>query len=425
MSTEMWNEYRRNCSKGDTVSYLPGSPLFTEAKGHSLFDASGRRYLDMQMGYGSVSLGYQHPTVMTAALNMLRSVPTLASQWLTKQRVELSRRINGLCEAAFDAQGRVHFSVGGAGAVEDALKLVHSWWLHSPEEQRHTILALEGGYHGRTEATTALASNPRYRRLLPESIQRAIYLPAPLPEDDEGYKAGLMQIEETRDIAAFIFEPLQGTGRGYARMDSDRLVDYCSAITHEGGLIISDEMRTGFFRTGQLWGCQLHNITPDIVVFGKALTNGLYPLAGFWAREELFEKFEMGSAHATFAGAPVGCAAGLAVLDVMDSIAPTAMLQEDLLIDQVLRKMALDYSEHLVSAYSTGHAGHIRFRDKQTLAWLVEEGLRSRKTECGLILDTAGPDKTSLMLSPAFGITEKMLLEFADTVGYHLDHLER
>src|SRR5262245_51552535 len=325
-----------HCSYGDTVHYAERPKLFERCEGSYLYDGYGRRYLDLQMWYSAVSLGYANSRVSAAMKAQIDRLPQLASQYLHREKIELAEMISASVERGFGLKGRVHFNVGGSQAIEDALKLV----------RRHTgrqhMLAFQGGYHGRTLGASAITSSYRYREAYGEFGDRAEFLPFPYvfrsPHRDDpaaaedhfvGQVQQLFDHEYTgawnpktgrSEFGAFFVEPVQGTGGyvipppGYFR----RLERICR---ERGILIVDDEIQMGFFRTGKMWAMEHFGMQPDIIVFGKALTNGMNPLSGIWAREELINPavFGPGSTHSTFASNPLGTAAGLAVMKIFDA----------------------------------------------------------------------------------------------------------
>jgi 4-aminobutyrate aminotransferase-like enzyme len=323
----------RVCSHGDTVHYAQRPKIFEECEGSYIYDTEGNQYLDLQMWYSAVNLGYRNQRVNDAVKKQLDTLPQVASQYLHREKIELAAELVSECERAFDETGRVHFNVGGAQAVEDALKLVRKTTGKSHQ------LAFEGGYYGRTLGASAITSSYRYREAFGEFGDRAEFVPYPYcfrcpygkkVESCELYC--IQQVERKFDheytgtwnpksgkaeFGAFFIETIQGTGgytippKGYF----ERLAKLCK---ERGILIVDDEIQMGFYRTGKLWSAEHFDIKPDIVVFGKALTNGLNPLSGIWAGEELMgpTKFGPGSTHSTFASNSMGTAAGLEVMKI-------------------------------------------------------------------------------------------------------------
>ncbi|HUL40667.1 MAG TPA: aminotransferase class III-fold pyridoxal phosphate-dependent enzyme [Burkholderiales bacterium] len=326
---------RRFCSYGDTVHYAEDPRIFERCEGCYLFDSYGRRYLDLQMWYSAANLGYANPKVAQALKAQIDRLPQLACQYLHREKIELAEMICNSIERGFGLKGRVLFNVGGSQAIEDALKLVRK------STGRQHMLAFQGGYHGRTLGASAITSSYRYREAFGEFADRAEFVPFPYVfrskyrhdiRDAEDYfiweVERLFEHEYTgawnpktgrSEFGAFFVEPVQGTGgyiippQGYFK----RLERVCR---EKGILIVDDEIQMGFYRTGKMWAMEHFDMQPDIIVFGKALTNGLNPLSGIWAREELISPsvFGPGSTHSTFSSNTLGTAAGLAVMRIFE-----------------------------------------------------------------------------------------------------------
>jgi 4-aminobutyrate aminotransferase-like enzyme len=323
----------RVCSHGDTVHYAEPPKLFERCEGSYLYDLHGRRFLDLQMWYSAVNLGYANPIVIAALQAQMSKLPQLACQYLHREKIELAEMICDSIERAFGMKGRVHFNVGGAQAIEDALKLVRK------NTGRQRMLAFQGGYHGRTLAASAITSSYRYREAFGEFADRAEFLPypysfrSPFPGDAQKTEdhcvhefERLFEHEYTgawnpktgrSEFGGFFVEPVQGTG-GYIIPPSNYFKRMAAICKEHGILIVDDEIQMGFYRTGKMWAMEHFDIQPDIIVFGKALTNGMNPISGIWAREELITPkiFGPGSTHSTFSSNTLGTATGLAVMKI-------------------------------------------------------------------------------------------------------------
>jgi 4-aminobutyrate aminotransferase/(S)-3-amino-2-methylpropionate transaminase len=326
------------CSHGDTVHYTEPPKLFESCEGAYLYDAEGREYLDLQMWYSAVNFGYRNPRLNQAAKDQLDRLPQLASQYLHREKIELAAMIARDCEAKFGRKGRVHFNVGGSQAVEDSLKLVRN-----ATNGKSLMFAFEGGYHGRTLGASAITSSYRYRRRYGHFGDRAQFVPFPyhfrapkgMSKEEYGHHcvaqfARLFESEYNgvwdpkagqAEYAAFYVETVQGTG-GYVIPPKNFFIELKKVLDRYGILMVVDDIQMGFFRTGKLWSIEHFDVQPDIIVFGKALTNGLNPLSGLWAREELINPkvFPPGSTHSTFNANPLGTAIGLEAMKMMHEL---------------------------------------------------------------------------------------------------------
>ncbi|HEX7112486.1 MAG TPA: aminotransferase class III-fold pyridoxal phosphate-dependent enzyme [Mizugakiibacter sp.] len=332
---ELLADEARYCSFGDTVHYSEPPKIFDRCEGSYMYDAAGVPYLDLQMWYSAVNFGYANPRLNEALKRQIDRLPQVASQYLHVEKIELARTIAQDAERKFGLQGRVHFNVGGAQAVEDSLKLVRNY-----KGGKSLMFAFEGGYHGRTLGASAITSSYRYRRRYGHFGERAMFLPFPYhfrgpkgmskEEYGEQLVREFARLFETEyygvwdpkvgecEYAAFYVEPLQGTG-GYVVPPMNYFRGLKKVLDQYGVLLVVDEIQMGFYRTGKLWAIEHFGVKPDVIVFGKALTNGLNPLSGLWAREELINPklFPPGSTHSTFNANPLGTAVGLEAMKMM------------------------------------------------------------------------------------------------------------
>ncbi|HEX4233700.1 MAG TPA: aminotransferase class III-fold pyridoxal phosphate-dependent enzyme [Caldimonas sp.] len=429
----------RYCSFGDTVHYVEPPKLFERCEGSYLFDGRGVPYLDLQMWYSAVNFGYANPRLNAALTRQLASLPQLASQYLHPTKIALARTIAEDAFRKWDQHGRVHFNVGGSQSIEDSLKLVRN-----ARGGKSLMFAFEGGYHGRTLGASAITSSYRYRRRYGHFGERAHFVPFPYhfrgPKgmDKEEYGehcvrafARLFETEYNGvwdpkagecEYAAFYVEAVQGTG-GYVIPPKTFFRGLKKVLDEHGILLVVDEIQMGFFRTGKLWAIEHFDVTPDIVVFGKALTNGLNPLAGLWAREALISPtvFPPGSTHSTFASNPLGTAVGLETMK---------MLQEADYESMVMKKGA-----HFLAGLRDVQRHHPEIGDVDGLGLALRaeiceadgitpsKRLVDRMVEIGLAGELDGPDgKIGLVLD--IGGYYKNVVTFAPSLHIASDEID-
>jgi 4-aminobutyrate aminotransferase-like enzyme len=325
----------RYCSFGDTVHYANPPKFFARGEGSYLYDNAGIPFLDLQMWYSAVNFGYSNPRLNDALHRQIDTLPQLASQYLHPTKVELATVIAQDMERKFGSAGRVHFNVGGSQSIDDSLKLVRN-----ASNGKSLMFAFEGGYHGRTLGASAITSSYRYRRRYGHFGDRAYFIPFPyhfrgpkgMTKEEYGEECvrqferlfeseynGIWDPKTSQcEYAAFYVEPIQGTG-GYVVPPPNFFTGLKRVLDKHGILMVVDEIQMGFYRTGKLWSIEHFGVKPDVLVFGKALTNGLNPLAGLWAREELINPtvFPPGSTHSTFASNPLGTAVGLETMRML------------------------------------------------------------------------------------------------------------
>lgn len=323
------------CSHGDTVHYTDPPKMFERCEGSFIYDGQGREYLDLQMWYSAVNFGYANARLNDALKAQIDRLPQVASQYLHREKIELAAMIGQDMEKKFSMKGRVHFNVGGSQAIEDSLKIVRN-----ASNGKSLMFAFEGGYHGRTLGASAITSSYRYRRRYGHFGDRAQFVPFPYcfrcPYGKKRESCELYCVDQfarlfdteyygvwdakvgVSEYAAFYVEAIQGTG-GYVVPPPGYFEKLSGILQERKILMVDDEIQMGFYRAGKLWSIENFNVKPDVVVFGKAITNGLNPLSGLWAKEELINPtiFPPGSTHSTFNANPLGTAVALEAMKMM------------------------------------------------------------------------------------------------------------
>jgi len=430
---ELLARENRYCSHGDTVHYAETPKLFERCEGSYLYDARGTQYLDLQMWYSAVNLGYANAAVAKALRAQIDKLPQLACQYLHREKIELAQAICESIERAFGIKGRVQFNVGGSQAIEDALKLVRK------ATGRSRMLAFQGGYHGRTLGASAITSSYRYREAFGEFADRAEFIPFPYPfrsphrgdaqqtEDDciaeferrfEHEYTGTWNPKTGRsEFGAIFVEAVQGTG-GYVIPPKNYFRRLAAICRKHGILVVDDEIQMGFRRTGKMWAMEHFDIQPDIIVFGKALTNGMNPLSGIWAREELINPgvFGPGSTHSTFSSNTLGTATGLAVMRILGRADyESSVMRKGAYFLEKLRELRAKHREigevdglglalRMEMCEADGFTPSRRLADRMFQLGLEGDLVIGSRT-LGLVLDIGGYYKNVITLAPSLEIT--------------------
>jgi len=424
------------CSWGDTVHYLDPPKIFERAEGNYLYDREGIPYLDLQMWYSAASFGYGNQRLNNALKNQIDKLPQLACQYLHPEKVELAATIARLNESKFGLEGRVHFNVGGAQAIEDSLKIVRN------ATGKNLVFAFMGGYHGRTLGASAITSSYRYRRRYGHFSDRAHFVPFPYcfrcPYGKKREDCGLYCVDQfaknfeteynsfwdakagESEFSAFYVEPIQATG-GYVIPPPEYFPALKKILDERNILLVDDEIQMGFYRAGKFWAIENFGVEPDIIVFGKALTNGLNPLSGLWAREDLIspEVFPPGSTHSTFSANPLGTAVGLEAVRMMeDKDYETITARKGAYFLAQIRDLQRRYPKVIGDTDGLGMALRIEIcqedgyePDRELTDLIFTEGIRgdldARGRRMGLVLDIGGYYKNVFTLAPCFEMTEE------------------
>ncbi|MFV3126711.1 aspartate aminotransferase family protein [Niveispirillum sp. KHB5.9] len=435
-------------SQGDTAGKRNNKIVVSKSNGVFLKTDDGRELLDMQMFNSSANFGYGSPTHHDAVVNQLEDLPGIGSEYQSAARIELAAEIALSVQDRFGKKGRVHFSVSGAQAVEDALKVV------AVATGSRSVFAFEGSYHGRTLAAASVSSSYRYRHKF-GGDHRASFVPFPYcyrcpygkSLSECGYYcvsqferlfesefAGIRDPSGALEYTAFLAEPVLGRG-GYIAPPPEYFPRLKEVLSKYGVLLICDDIQMGIYRTGKLWSLENFKVEPDILLFGKALTNGLFPVSGLWAREPLLDPsvWTPSSAHATFAGHPVGMAAGLATFSIMRSTDFEQMAERvGGLIEDGLRRIAnnepsIGRVDRLGLAISVEFCHPASRRPWGERASAVKEAALQAdscpdtlSTPLGLLLTVGGYHDNIITLSPAVTMTEHEVHLFLDLFEKYL-----
>jgi predicted acetylornithine/succinylornithine family transaminase len=268
---------------------------FVRGQGARLWDDEGNEYLDFQTGLAVNSLGHCHPRVVQAIREQAGRLIHVGNLFYSEPGLQLARRL-----AESSLGGKVHFANSGTEANEAALKVARK------AKPGGTIVSLQRGFHGRTYGS--LSATPQ------ESKQAPF---APLVPGFVAVEPAAEAITAAVDehTAAVLIEPVQGESGVYV-LDEDVLRAARAACDAHGAALIFDEIQCGLGRAGTLWAYEHSGVVPDALTTAKALGGGL-PIGALVTGERLADIFAPGDHGSTFAGGPVACAAGLAVLDVL------------------------------------------------------------------------------------------------------------
>jgi ornithine--oxo-acid transaminase len=340
-------------------NYHPLPVVLTRGKGAWVWDVEGKKYLDMLSAYSALNQGHCHPHIVKA-LNTQAKRLTLTSRAFHNDQMALF--LKKLCTLSGYAKALPMNS--GAEAVETAIKIARKWGYTKKkvERDRAEIIVCENNFHGRTTTIVGFSSEAQYRDgfgcFTPGFVTIPYNDPAALDE------------AINKNTVGFLFEPLQGEG-GVIVPDQGYLTA-CSRICKKHNvLMIDDEIQTGLGRTGKLFACDHEKVRPDIVIVGKALSGGLYPVSAVLCDDHIMDVLKPGDHGSTFGGNPLASAVGIAALEVItrERLAQRAqklgawfrqcladigspIVQEvrgkGLLIGVVLKKKARPYCENLM-----------------------------------------------------------------------------
>jgi acetylornithine aminotransferase len=361
-----------------------GTPkrVFVRGEGCFLWDAEGRRYLDLLSGLAVNALGHAHPTVISAITGQIATLGHVSNFFATPAQVALASRLTALFGAE---DAKVFFTNSGTEANEAAFKITRM-------TGRTKIISTEGAFHGRSMGSLAITHNPKYREPFVPLPGDVIFVPYGDPD--------ALAAAADDDLAAIVLEPIQGES-GVVVPPPDYLIRAREVCDQHGALLWIDEVQTGMGRTGNWLTHVTEGVRADIVTLAKGLGNG-FPIGACLAAGPAARLLGPGSHGSTFGGNPVAAIAGLAVI---------AVIERDGLLDN-----ATAMGEHLATAVTglghpliTGVRGRGLLRGI-TLAAPIATAVADAALSAGFVINAPCPDV--LRLAPPLIITADLLDSF-------------
>lgn len=286
-------------------NYHPLDLVVERAEGVWLWDVDGKRYLDCISAYSAVNQGHCHPRIHAALLEQASKV-TLTSRAMRNDR--MGAFLKKLTE--FSGFEKALPMNTGAEAVETAIKLARRWGYEVkgiPANQAE-IIVFSNNFHGRTTAIISASSEESYRKNFGPFTPGFVFVPYG--------SADALERAITPNTCAILIEPIQGEGGVIVPPEGFLKRAWALCKEHQV-LFIADEIQTGFGRTGDRFACDYDGVTPDIMVVGKALGGGYYPVSAALSSAAIMSLFKPGDHGSTFGGNPLGSAVAEAALDVL------------------------------------------------------------------------------------------------------------
>jgi len=363
--------------------------VFVRGEGSFLFDASGKRYLDLYAGIAVSTLGHAHPKLSSAIAAQAGKLLHVSNYFYNEPNVRLAEKLCRLTE-----MDRAFFCNSGTEAIEATLKLARRYFHVQGQPARQRIIAFRNSFHGRTLGALAATGQDKYKDGF-----------GPLPGvthvpygDLEAVRAAMGP-----DVAGILVEPVQGEG-GVLPAPPGFLRELRALTSSAGSLLLADEVQTGIGRTGKFLAFEHDAVQADVVALAKALGGGV-PIGAMVCKKFLEEALPPGSHGSTFGGNPLASAAALAVLDVLENDGLLAQVnQRGEELSQLLSKTASKFPKLVECTRGRG----------LLQALVLREGVDARKVmtslqESGVLLTIAGGQ--ALRFSPPLIITHAELSE--------------
>ena len=289
-------------------NYSPLGVVFADAKGVSVWDPEGRHYYDFLSAYSALNQGHLHPDLVAAAVGQIQTLSLSSRAFYNNIFPLFAQRMSQV----FGYQAVLPMNTG-AEAVETALKMARKWAYDVkgvPYGDAHIISAC-GCFHGRTFGAFSMSCDPDatsgFAPLLPGNLKVKF-------GDIDDLEAKLDAHGDS--VAAFLVEPIQGEA-GVVVPPQGYLAAAKALCEKHNVLFMADEIQTGIARTGKMLAVDHEDIRPDVIILGKALGGGVYPVSAVMADRDIMDVFTPGTHGSTFGGNPVGAAVGLAALDII------------------------------------------------------------------------------------------------------------
>ncbi|MGB5701816.1 MAG: aspartate aminotransferase family protein [Polyangiales bacterium] len=284
-------------------NYAPAPFVLTHGRGRRVTDAAGREYLDLSGGISVLSVGHSHPVLAAAIGEQAARLMHVSNVFYNDRAIELAEQI--CARTPFD---RVYFCNSGSEANESLLKLARRYHHDRGEAKRIGFVSTHNSFHGRTMGSLSLTGQPKYHKGMEPLIEGVRFI--------DFNDIAALERAVTEETAAVIFEPVQAEGG--IIVATPEFVEGARRICDErGALLLFDEIQTGYGRTGTFLAQEHFGVVPDACSLAKGIGGG-FPLGAMAVTERLAGGLPPGSHASTFGGNPLACAAGLAVLHIID-----------------------------------------------------------------------------------------------------------
>jgi len=363
-------------------NYHPLPVVLAKGEGVYVWDTDGKRYYDFLSAYSAVNQGHCHPKIINALINQAQTLTLTSRAFYNDQLGRYEEFI-----ANYFGYDKVLPMNTGAEAVETAIKLCRKWAYERKGivEQEAQIIVCENNFHGRTTTIISFSNDENARKNFGPYTAGFIKI----PYDDI---AALEQaITSSKNIAGFLVEPIQGEAGVY--VPADGYLAKAKALCEEHNvLFIADEVQTGIARTGKLLAVNHENVQPDVLILGKALSGGVYPVSAVLANDEVMNVIKPGQHGSTFGGNPIAAAVAIAALEVVtkENLAENATILGELFREKMNNYIAQSNIATLVRGKGLLNAIVINDSEDSSTAWdicmaLKDNGLLAKPTHGNII----------------------------------------
>ena len=383
-------------------NYHPLPVVLEKGRGVFVWDVEGKKYYDCLSAYSAVNQGHRHPAIITALNNQANKLTLTSRAFYNNVLGEFEKYASDL----FGYDKLLPMNTGAEG-VETAIKLCRKWAYKNKniKPESANIIVFDGNFHGRTTTIISFSNDAEARDNFGPYTPGFIQVPY---NDIEAFQKA---IESHENIAGVLIEPIQGEA-GVNVPDNGFLNDVKTVCSDCNVLFIADEIQTGIARTGKMLACDHESVKPDILILGKALSGGVFPVSAVLANDEIMLCIKPGEHGSTYGGNPIACQVAIAALEVVKNENLEKNADElGILFRDELNKFI--ESNHLVTKVrGKGLLNAILINDspESSTAWdicmkLKENGLLAKPTHGNII-----------RLAPPLVINKSQLLECVDII---------
>jgi acetylornithine/N-succinyldiaminopimelate aminotransferase len=363
---------------------------FVNGEGAWLYDTSGKRYLDFSSGIAVNVLGHNHPALVKAIRDQAAKLIHVCNYFQSDVSLRFAEKLVSACAGA--GMRKVFLGNSGAEANEGACKIARKYSLKKHGPGRHTIVTLQGSFHGRTITTLSATGQEKFHKDFGPFTSGFTFI-------EGGDLSALEKALDPKTVAAFLLEAIQGE-RGIIPQTEEYIKTAAKLCADRDILLMFDEIQCGLGRTGTFLACEAYGVKADVVTLAKGLAGGI-PIGAVLAGEKAAGVFETGDHGSTFGGNPLAAAAGLAVLD---TVTQPAFLNDILRKGQKIAATLASWKHPVIEEIRC--RGLMLGVDINAEAWPVLEACiaEADTAKPGLLLLSAGP--ATLRFLPPYIISD-------------------
>ena len=389
-------------------NYHPLPVVLAKGEGVYVWDVEGKRYFDFLSAYSAVNQGHCHPKIIGAMIEQAKTLTLTSRAFYNDTLGEYEKFVTEYF--GFD---KVLPMNTGAEAVETAIKLCRKWAYEKKgiAENQAVIVVCEGNFHGRTTTIVSFSNDEDARKSFGPFTPGFVSIPY---NDIDA----LEKVLENKNVVGFLVEPIQGEAGVYVPTEGylKNAFDLCKK---NNVLFIADEVQTGIARTGELLAVHHENVQPDILILGKAISGGVYPVSAVLANDDIMMVIKPGQHGSTFGGNPIAAKVAIAALEVVRDEKLAENAQRLGVIFRKEMQRVIDNTDLVVSVRGKGLLNAIIINDTEQskTAWnlcvqLKENGLLAKPTHGNIIRFAPPLVMTEDELMECVSIIEKTITEF-------------